>query len=322
MSRANQYDAMAEYFRSMLNPAGLKKNQKQQHEHALSPIKQEAKPESKPVLERVPVEKSKLAKLLDDVQENAVLEPIVEVKTQTVQAEPVAEIKVETKVADPVAETTVETKVVEPVAEIKVETKISEPVAEIKVETKVAEPVAENKQAVVIPQREKTFAPAAEIADKTETKAEWTNIDVPDEFQALFFVANGITFAVPLIDLGSIANFEEPTPIFGKPEWFMGVLQVRDEKVSVIDWIKWAMPQSKVMGNAFQYIIRLGTSKWGITSDDLVGTQWMRREHVQWRSSAGMRPWLAGLVKEKKCALIHVPELIKLIEKGVDISGN
>ena len=74
-----------------------------------------------------------------------------------------------------------------------------------------------------------------------------------------------ITFAVPLIDLGSINNIEKITPIFGKPEWFMGMMNVRDEKVQIVDFAKWAMPQIAVDPDSFQYVIELGNSKWGIT---------------------------------------------------------
>ena len=100
--------------------------------------------------------------------------------------------------------------------------------------------------------------------------AQWSNIQTPEEFQALFFVLDKITFAVPLIDLGSINNIEKITPIF----------------------------------------------------TGLIGTETLRRSQVQWRSSSGKRPWLAGIVKERMCALIHVTELVKLFKNGVNIDGN
>ncbi len=152
--------------------------------------------------------------------------------------------------------------------------------------------------------------------------AQWSNIQTPEEFQALFFVLDKITFAVPLIDLGSINNIEKITPIFGKPEWFMGMMNVRDEKVQIVDFAKWAMPQIAVDPDSFQYVIELGNSKWGITCTGLIGTETLRRSQVQWRSSSGKRPWLAGIVKERMCALIHVTELVKLFKNGVNIDGN
>lgn len=152
--------------------------------------------------------------------------------------------------------------------------------------------------------------------------AQWSNIQTPEEFQALFFVLDKITFAVPLIDLGSINNIEKVTPIFGKPEWFMGMMNVRDEKVQIVDFAKWAMPQIAVDPDSFQYVIELGNSKWGITCTGLIGTETLRRSQVQWRSSSGKRPWLAGIVKERMCALIHVTELVKLFKNGVNIDGN
>ncbi|MGN1356680.1 MAG: chemotaxis protein CheW [Succinivibrionaceae bacterium] len=170
------------------------------------------------------------------------------------------------------------------------------------VETRVVEEVKEEQE--VVPQ---------EI---------WTNIEVPDDFQALFFVVNGVVFAVPLIDLGGISNMDKVTGIIGKPSWFMGMMNVREDKFNVVDFVKWSMPQATGEMSEFSYLIELGTSKWGITCHELIGTEALHRSQIQWRTCAGKRPWLAGLVKEKRCALIHVDELIKLFEKGININGN
>ena len=39
---------------------------------------------------------------------------------------------------------------------------------------------------------------------------------------------------------------------------------------------------------------------------------------MKWREHSGKRPWLAGLIKEKMCALVDVTSLIELLEKGLD----
>jgi purine-binding chemotaxis protein CheW len=54
----------------------------------------------------------------------------------------------------------------------------------------------------------------------------------------------------------------------------------------------------------------------------LHGTELLSKDKVQWRTSAGKRPWLAGMVKDRMCALLHVTELLILLEKGVDIDGH
>ena len=50
-------------------------------------------------------------------------------------------------------------------------------------------------------------------------------------------------------------------------------------------------------------------------------TENLKKEQVRWRDKKGSRPWLAGMVKKKMCALIHAEELVKLLNQGMDILG-
>ncbi len=177
--------------------------------------------------------------------------------------------------------------------------------------------VQEQKETTVVEEK----VAVQEVATP-KVQDEWTNIDVPEDFQALFFVVNNVTFAVPLLELGGISNMDKITSIIGKPSWFKGMMNVREDKFQVVDFVKWAMPQASGEISDFSYLIELSTSKWGITCHQLIGTESLHRSQVQWRSCSGKRPWLAGLVKDKRCALIHVKELIKLFEKGINIDGN
>ena len=65
----------------------------------------------------------------------------------------------------------------------------------------------------------------------------------------------------------------------------------------------------------------LGESQWGIECHTLIGTETLRYDQIKWRDKPGKRPWLAGMVKEKMCALLHVQELLTLLQQGVNIDG-
>jgi len=140
-------------------------------------------------------------------------------------------------------------------------------------------------------------------------------------FQALFFTVAGLTLAVPLTELGGIHNLIETNSLFGKPDWFIGVMLHRDEKLNVVDSAKWVMPEKydeKLAESLnYQYLIMLDDSSWGLACESLVTTATLEHEDVQWREAEGKRPWLAGLVKEKKCALIDVKQLVLLLNKGL-----
>ena len=131
-----------------------------------------------------------------------------------------------------------------------------------------------------------------------------------------------MTLAVPLKSLGGIHQLGEINSIFGKPDWFKGVMLHREEKLSVIDTAKWVMPEKydKTLKEAlnYQYLIMLGDSHWGLLAENLVNNITLKNDDVKWREHSGKRPWLAGLIKEKMCALVDVTSLIELLEKGLD----
>jgi len=70
----------------------------------------------------------------------------------------------------------------------------------------------------------------------------------------------------------------------------------------------------------YQYVIMLNDSAWGLSAERLVDTVTLKQEDVKWLDSPSKRPWLAGLVKDRMCALIDVDSLIKLLEKGMNIT--
>ena len=136
------------------------------------------------------------------------------------------------------------------------------------------------------------------------------------EFQALFFKVAGLTLAVPLKSLGGIHKLEEINKVFAKPKWFKGVMLNRGSKLNVIDTAQWVMPEkfNKELEESlnYQYLIMLGESKWGLQAESLINNVTLQSDDVKWREQSGKRPWLAGLIKEKMCALIDVDSSLLL----------
>lgn len=143
------------------------------------------------------------------------------------------------------------------------------------------------------------------------------------DFQTLFFNVAGLTVAVPLIELGGIHNIEKTTALMGKPDWFNGVMLYRDEKINVVDTALWVMPEKcdeKMKSSLnYQYVIMLSDSAWGLTAENLVDTVVLKQDEVKWLDTSSKRPWLAGLVKDKMCALLDVDSLIQLLNDGSGI---
>lgn len=189
-----------------------------------------------------------------------------------------------------------------------VETKVQEATIEpkVKVETKVQEEVK--------------VEPKIEVKEEVTPKAPvWKNIDITDRFSALFFVVGGVKLAVPLVSLGGIFEPGKVNKLFGKPNWFKGVISLHEKQVGVIDTIKWMMPDKDLPEKEYKYVILLADSNYCICCDELIGTQDLTKDSVKWRESPGARPWLSGIVKGEMCALLHTVELVKMFNDGVNI---
>ncbi|WP_100642102.1 chemotaxis protein CheW [Alteromonas facilis] len=176
----------------------------------------------------------------------------------------------------------------------------------------------------IVDEQTKEADKAAEIANiESETSVKVALQErLENRFQALFFDVAGLTMAVPLIDLGGIHQIDKIGPLFGKPDWFMGVMLHREEKISVVDAAKWVMPEKYTQIDEdklhYKYIIMLSESEWGLSSNALINTVELDKQDVKWREADGKRPWLAGMVKERMCALIDVKQLIDLLNAGLD----
>lgn len=162
----------------------------------------------------------------------------------------------------------------------------------------------------------------AEIQKQSATTEEWKNIDVENEFQVLFFELNHVTFAVPLTDLGGIYHLDkELNFLMGKPAWFSGVTKHNNKLYNIVDTSLWLQLGCSAKDLKYSHYILLGSTAWGLSCEKLLGTENLSKDQVRWRDKKGSRPWLAGMVKNKMCALIHVQELIKLLNQGMDIRG-
>ncbi|MEW6983257.1 chemotaxis protein CheW [Colwelliaceae bacterium 6471] len=196
--------------------------------------------------------------------------------------------------------------------------------SQYKAETKVVEretveqvPVAHKKPAVKEEIPIETRKSQGDIALKVEHNYR------QGSFQAMFFDVAGLTIAVPLIELGGIHNVEKTNSLMGKPDWFKGVMIHREEQINVVDTAMWVMPEkcdeALINSLEYQYIIMLSDSSWGLMAEHLVDTVTLQQEDVKWLDSPSKRPWLAGLVKDRMCALLEVESLIKLLNDGANI---
>ena len=63
------------------------------------------------------------------------------------------------------------------------------------------------------------------------------------------------------------------------------------------------------MAEGYRYVVTLHNSDWGLCVDAVAGTAVLDPDAVRWRSERSKRPWLAGTVIEKMCALLDPAQL-------------
>ena len=196
----------------------------------------------------------------------------------------------------------------------------------ITIDNPVLEPAMVSQETALA--TEPTVKLATEI--EPETKASggqlgvWHSTQRVDDFQVLYFDVNGMMFAVPLDELGGIHRLGELSHLIGRPSWYLGLQTSKESQLDVVDTAEWVMSEKLSDGShkeQYQYIVMLGESMWGLASTDLKGTELLNTDKVRWRETAGKRPWLAGMVKEKMCALIHVEALVAMLNAGLDVKA-
>ena len=195
--------------------------------------------------------------------------------------------------------------------------------------TKVAEKIAEKPTAAIIKEQQnakvdrvaETVAPATQTAAVPPTNVITLEQQLDDEFQVLFFKVAGLTLAVPLISLGGIVQIEHINHIFGRPKWYKGVQTYRESQLNVVDTAAWVMPEKYddklAQSINYQYLVVLENSNWGLACESLLNAVKIDKSQVNWRGKAGKRPWLAGVVKEQMCGILHVQALMEMLDAGL-----
>lgn len=188
------------------------------------------------------------------------------------------------------------------IAAVPIVEEVTVPVVEL------VEPVAE----VYLPSAQRTPTPPPTI----DGRPAWAQ----EPFECLLFDVAGLTLAVPLVCLGSIYPLagHDLTPLFGQPDWFLGILPSQGGNLKVLDTARWIMPDRyrDDFRQGLQYVISVQGYEWGLAVHQVSRSLRLDPNEIKWRSHRGQRPWLAGTVIEHMCALLDVSELAELIASG------
>lgn len=207
----------------------------------------------------------------------------------------------------------------EVIPQVKAEVRLDVPVALPK-PVRVAEAVVAPPVARVEPVAEVHLATALGKTPPPPVTGDGRPEWAAEPFECLLFDVAGLTLAVPLVCLGSIYSLagHELTPLFGQPDWFLGILPSQGGNLKVLDTARWIMPDRyrDDFRQGLQYVISVQGYEWGLAVHQVSRSLRLDPEEIKWRGHRGQRPWLAGTVIEHMCALLDVAELAELIASG------
>ncbi|MFT5084848.1 MAG: purine-binding chemotaxis protein CheW, partial [Lentisphaeria bacterium] len=138
-----------------------------------------------------------------------------------------------------------------------------------------------------------------------------------NRFEILLFQVAGLSLAVPLVALGQILQIDKKlTPLAGQSEWFMGIMPSALGDIRAVNTALFVMPEryTESFLGAARFLISIDGLPWGLAVDAVNQPISLMPEEVNWRSVRTKRPWLAGTIREKMCALIDIPQMANLLE--------
>lgn len=176
-------------------------------------------------------------------------------------------------------------------------------------------PEFEEAQPESPPAVEMTPAPVEEPEPEAGSPVpEWAEPD----FQALIFHVGSLKLAVPLVKLHSVVPWEDQiTPTPNKPDWCHGLFHYRGHNVRVVDTARLVLPPEKrALDGAGQptQILVVGDGRWAMSCTSIGDVVKLTPGEVKWRTAQGRRPWLAGTVRERLCAVMDTEAFAAMLD--------
>jgi purine-binding chemotaxis protein CheW len=141
-------------------------------------------------------------------------------------------------------------------------------------------------------------------------------------FQCLLFKTAGLTLGIPLFKLNGITPWSSSiTPMPGHSPSFLGLMPHLGRQVKVVDTSQIVMSK-QTSPPEHHYIVLIAGGEWGLACESVSEVVTLHPDQVRWRTALGVRPWLAGIVKDRMCALLEADDLATLLATGEAQSGH
>lgn len=199
-----------------------------------------------------------------------------------------------------------------------------EPVAEAGGEPVAQEPVAKQplaeEQAPAVDGNVAGSSGRPEPSGSGEGLPDWAQ----SRFGCLVFEVRGMSMAAAMTTLGGILPIEDRlSPVAAQAEWFMGLLRYNGRNIRVVDTAQLLMPRQAASPvsdgqssacRGYGCVLILDGTDWGLAIDEAGESVTLEVDQVRWRRRAGSRPWLAGTISRRLCALLDTPWITGMLQ--------
>lgn len=127
--------------------------------------------------------------------------------------------------------------------------------------------------------------------------------------------SGGLTLGVPthcIVDIVTAPS--QWTPLSDTRAWVLGGYSHGSEIFTVVDTAALLVPGSTLQSAGGGSLVLLAGQRVALACDGIGAQITPDPAQVNWRGAQGKRPWLAGTVRAPACALLDIPELIRLLD--------
>jgi purine-binding chemotaxis protein CheW len=134
----------------------------------------------------------------------------------------------------------------------------------------------------------------------------------------------GITLAVPLERLQAVVeNRSDLAPTTAFPEPVVGAIPWNGGQVPVVDTARLVLPQDRAAklgadsAERCRHLLIVDDGRCALGCNNVADVVELADVEIKWRTAEGKRPWLAGIAAQRRCALLDVDGLIRLLDDSM-----
>lgn len=146
----------------------------------------------------------------------------------------------------------------------------------------------------------------------------------PDSLPVQLFTVAGLKLAVPLERVESMLSSQAGlTTIADDTGLVLGTVTCNGKVARVVDTARLLLPPERAgklptdKGAQTRHVLILDDGEWALACSHIEDIAGLAKNEITWRTAAGKRPWLAGMVPQRGCALLDVDGLLQLLEGSV-----